>query len=195
MTTKNAHDLILRIVQAFVAHPDDLRLTNQEGEGGALYWALTCNPKDEAKIIGRAGSHAAALRFIVTQFGRAEGSAWTFRAITDSGAFNEERAEQVVAKEYDPEAAKNLLLEILCQLEIGDFDVKCDTDEGQRTLLAHRFTIMLENPTDTAALQAQRRFKHGEGETMSTLDALRTVFRAMAKVAGVRFKIEVQDTP
>ena len=193
MTTKNAHDLILRIARAFVAHPDSLYLTRQEGEDGCIYWALTCHPEDEPKLIGSHGSHAAALRFIVTQFGRADGVAWTFRAITPTNGFNNERAPQVVAEAYDPTEVKNMLMEILCQFEIGGFDVRVDADEGRRTLLAYRFVITLENPTDYAALTAERKFKHGEGDTMSIKEALNTLYRAMAKVAGVRFKIVVEE--
>lgn len=193
MTTNDAHSLILRITRAFVAHPLDLRLTTQTAEDGSIYWAMTCHEDDEPKLIGRAGSHAAALRYLVTQFGRTEGLAWTFRAITPSSRFGQEKAEQVVAKEYDPTPAEALLAAILAQLEIGNYRVRCDTDEGKRTMLAFRFIVSLENPTDYGVLKSQRPFEHKEGDTMSTLDALSTLYRAMAKTAGVRFKIVVEE--
>ena len=194
MTTKNAHDLILRIARAFVAHPLDLQLTSQESRDGAIYWALECNPEDEPKLIGRAGSHVDAIRYLVTQMGRANVATWTFRLVTTGASCEREKQAQIVATNYDPTEAKNLLMEILCQLEIGGFEVACDNGDGKRTMLAYRFAIWLENPTDRGVLTMRRPFKHGEGDTMSTLDALGTLYRVIGKTAGVKIKIVIDES-
>ncbi len=193
MTTKNAHDLILRIAGAFVSHPDDLRLEHQSGDDGSVYWVLRGNPEDEGKLVGNHGAHVDALRMIVTEFGRAARVAYTFRLVTERQFVKRQEEPRVDTAEFDPTSAETLLTEILCQCEIGDFAIRTKNGEGHKTTLAYDFHVVVANPTDYSALTIQRKFKHREGETMAIEGALGTLFRAMGKVSGVRFRVVIDE--
>ena len=193
MTTKNAHDLILRIAGAFVTYPDDLRLEHQSGEDGSVYWVMRGKPEDEGKLVGNHGAHVDALRMIVTEFGRAARVAYTFRLVTERQFVERQEKPRVDTAEFDPKPAENLLVEILCQCEIGDFNIQTKIGEGRKTTLAYDFHVVLANPTDYSALTIQRKFKHREGETMSIEGAIGTLFRAIGKVNGVRFRVVIDE--
>ena len=57
-------ELIQYIVRALVDHPDDVRLTEVEGERTLIY-ELRCHSEDVGKVIGKSGKTIGAIRTLV----------------------------------------------------------------------------------------------------------------------------------
>jgi len=57
-------ELIEYIVRALVDHPDDVRLTEVEGERTLIY-ELRCHSEDVGKVIGKSGKTIGAIRTLV----------------------------------------------------------------------------------------------------------------------------------
>jgi len=63
-------ELIEYIVRALVDHPDDVRITEAEGEH-TLIFELRCHPDDIGKVIGKGGKTIGAIRtLLATAAGR-----------------------------------------------------------------------------------------------------------------------------
>ena len=54
-------------------HPDDVEVTETEGERGALVFEVHVNPEDMGKIIGRRGRIIRSLRTLARAGGQTEG--------------------------------------------------------------------------------------------------------------------------
>jgi hypothetical protein len=57
-------ELIEYVVKALVDHPDDLRITEIEGERTIVY-ELRCHPEDVGKVIGKSGKTVGAIRTLL----------------------------------------------------------------------------------------------------------------------------------
>jgi hypothetical protein len=53
------------IVRHLVDHPDDLRITEVDGEKTAIF-ELRCHPEDIGKVIGKSGKTVGAIRLILS---------------------------------------------------------------------------------------------------------------------------------
>ncbi|OQW95221.1 MAG: RNA-binding protein [Verrucomicrobia bacterium A1] len=53
------------IVRHLVDHPDDIRITEVDGEKTAIY-ELRCHPEDIGKVIGKSGKTVGAIRLILS---------------------------------------------------------------------------------------------------------------------------------
>lgn len=57
-------ELIEYVVKALVDHPDDLRITEIDGERTVVF-ELRCHPEDIGKVIGKSGKTVGALRTLL----------------------------------------------------------------------------------------------------------------------------------
>ena len=58
-------ELVEYIVRALVDHPQDVRLTEVEGER-TLILELRCHPEDVGKVIGKSGKTIGAIRTLIS---------------------------------------------------------------------------------------------------------------------------------
>ncbi|HOD99865.1 MAG TPA: KH domain-containing protein [Kiritimatiellia bacterium] len=58
-------ELIEYVVKALVDHPDELRLTEIEGER-TIVFELRCHPEDVGKVIGKNGKTVGAIRTLLS---------------------------------------------------------------------------------------------------------------------------------
>ena len=56
---------IEEIVKSVVEFPDDVNVSEEQGDNGKLF-LITCNPGDVGKVIGKSGRVIAAIRSVVT---------------------------------------------------------------------------------------------------------------------------------
>ena len=57
-------ELIEYVVKTLVDHPDDLRITEIEGER-TIVFELRCHPEDVGKVIGKSGKTVGAIRTLL----------------------------------------------------------------------------------------------------------------------------------
>ncbi|MGD9781474.1 MAG: KH domain-containing protein [Kiritimatiellia bacterium] len=58
-------ELIEYVVKTLVDHPDDLRITEIEGER-TIVFELRCHPDDVGKVIGKSGKTVGAIRTLLS---------------------------------------------------------------------------------------------------------------------------------
>lgn len=58
-------ELIEYVVKTLVDHPDDLRITEIEGER-TIVFELRCHPEDVGKVIGKSGKTVGAIRTLLS---------------------------------------------------------------------------------------------------------------------------------
>ena len=58
-------ELIEYVVKTLVDHPDDLRITEIEGER-TIVFELRCHPEDVGKVIGKSGKTVGAIRALLS---------------------------------------------------------------------------------------------------------------------------------
>ena len=69
------------IAQALVDNPDDVSVTEEEGEGGETVLELRVNPDDMGKVIGKRGRTAKAIRTMIKAAATREGAAATVEIV------------------------------------------------------------------------------------------------------------------
>lgn len=192
---------IVGLVSRFVEKPDALKLEMHASPGGDCYWMLKGDPKDDSKLIGKSGAHVNALTFLLAQLGQAAGHTYSFRLFTEDterrGHFMA-RAEDPMT--YDVEPTRALLESILEMLLAGEFAVQAVPSVGAFAKLTFDFNINLADPADREDLQKTKRLViapatrlRGERSiSMTTLDAIKTLFEAIANTEGVWFQINVE---
>ena len=57
-------ELIEYVVKTLIDHPDDLRITEIEGER-TIVFELRCHPEDVGKVIGKSGKTVGAIRTLL----------------------------------------------------------------------------------------------------------------------------------
>ena len=58
-------ELIEYVVKTLIDHPDDLRITEIEGER-TIVFELRCHPEDVGKVIGKSGKTVGAIRVLLS---------------------------------------------------------------------------------------------------------------------------------
>ena len=69
------------IAKALVDNPDDVSVTEVEGEGGETVLELRVNPDDMGKVIGKRGRTAKAIRTMIKAAATREGAAATVEIV------------------------------------------------------------------------------------------------------------------
>lgn len=168
--------LLCDLVGSFIERPAALRVECQSGADGAAYWMMQGDLADEGKLVGAGGAHVKAVARLVESIGAARGQAFTFRLITVGDPQRRPERQERDVIEYDPRPARDLLCRTLEALDIGEFKVEAGPGAGARRSLTFVFTVKTARYIDA-----------------DTLDALGTLFRAIAKKDGVRFAINLSS--
>ncbi|HVM15792.1 MAG TPA: KH domain-containing protein [Egibacteraceae bacterium] len=69
------------LAKSLVDHPDEVRVTEAEDEGGELILELRVHPDDMGKVIGKRGRTAKAIRTMVKAAGTREGTQATVEIV------------------------------------------------------------------------------------------------------------------
>ena len=188
-------DLIRDLTAAFVDHPETIRAEAQEGEDATAYFMLKGHDDDESKLVGTGGSHVDALAFLIAAIGVANEWTYTFRLLTKGLPRETPKREQRNAISYDPEPARLLLVRILHALDFTGYEVAVSPGAGARDSLTFAFTIRPGNSDDNAVLRVPHEIELRDRTLrMALIDAIGTLFRAVARRGGVRFHVVV-DAP
>jgi predicted RNA-binding protein YlqC (UPF0109 family) len=184
-TVSNPTEELLRdLVSRFVDHPDALEIAHQVAEG-STYFVLKPHLEDEGRLIGSSGSHVRALSFFVASLGRAHRTKYTFRLLT-AGEPQTRRREELDVLKHDPEPSFLLLERILDAFRVEDYDVGVSPGSGERDSLTFVFAVKVSVAWyDFFTVP-------GRDNPMTIAAALGTLFRAIAKKAGVRYQINFE---
>lgn len=193
--------LLHDIACAFVEHPEDITIASQPSLDGAIYFALKGHPGDEGRLVGTGGCHVDALTFLVALLGQADGDVYTFRLITRQGPRQNTPIADRHVVGFDPRPARELLLRILVELGFDEATVEVGPGSGARHALTFNFTINAGSLADYELLLSETKVvifpasdnKPEKAIKMRPIEALGTLFRAIAKREGVRFSITAQD--
>lgn len=196
-TEQLLHDLAC----AFVEHPDRIEVASQPSLDGAVYFALKGHPGDEGRLVGTGGCHVDALTFLVALLGQADGAIYTFRLITRQEPRQNTPLEPRHVVGFDPRPTLKLLARILMGLGFANAIVEAGPGVGARQSLSFNFTIKLESLADYDRLLRETKVvifpptadKPEKAITMRPIEALGTLFRAIAKRLGVRFNLTAED--
>lgn len=58
-------ELVEYIAKAIASHPEEVKVTQEEGENGRIVLKLEVSPEDKGKIIGRQGRVAQSIRVLL----------------------------------------------------------------------------------------------------------------------------------
>lgn len=176
MTPSQTRDLIVDLVGRYVDRPADLRCEFQTTEKGDVYWMMKGHEADEGKLVGIAGCHVKALERLIVRVGAEQRKTYTFRLLTIGEPLRRPKQAPRDVIEYDPRPARDLLCRLLDALAVQRFTVEVGPGSDPRRSLTFVFTVKTASYIDA-----------------ETLDALGTLYRAIAKRDGIRFQISLQS--
>ncbi len=191
--TKTISDLLRDLATGFIDKPAELQIASQESRDGAVYFAMKGALDDEPKLIGRAGAHVDALRFIVFKLGRARTRDFSLRLITEGSPRDRRPVEFRDVIEHDPRPARELLFRVIEALEFKTFSVGVSPGDGARTALTFVFDIKVFDGAAVREIVAPDPAAPAGLESLTLLTALGTIFRAVAKKSGVRYQVDVSS--
>ncbi len=193
-------NLIHEIASAFVDKPEALEVVSQPALDKAVYFALKGHPGDEGRLVGTGGSHVDALTFLVAMVGRATGEKFTFRLITCARPDERTTMKLNHVLTYDCTRVQSLLERVLVALGFGDVEVDVGPSKGPQFSLSFAFKLIaheaatrerLINPVKIVIFPATDE-KPEKAIEMRLVEALGTLFRAIARKDGVKFSIAVE---
>lgn len=195
-------NLIHELAAAFVDKPEALEIVSQPALDKAVYFALKGHPGDEGRLVGTGGSHVDALTFLVAMIGRATGEKFTFRLVTCARPDERTTMKPRHVLTYDPERARALLDRLVTALGVTGHLVTADKPNGPQFSLSFTFTIHTANTADRERLInttkivifPQTAEKPEKAIEMRVVEALGTLFRAIARKDGVKLSIAVEVT-
>lgn len=180
--------VIERLVAALV---DDQRAVELDANvlPGRVNWSFRVDVNDAGKVIGRNGTHLRALQLVIERMGAATNEEWRTASQDPVGL---ERARRPYAEEprnHDAGDDWKLLCEVLVALGINatvtptgsiadgyNFQVRGDGVQDHEALLDAHEAIYSRNQK--------------ERDPLNVLGALGTLFRAIGRRQGVRYRIE-----
>ena len=189
-TTEELADFVREFATFYIGNPENLEIRFQPArDGSACYFTMQGAPEDDSRLIGRKGCHVNALTYLIKEVGRAQGKVFPFRLITrPDGALPWFPPGDVL--DYDPRPARDLLCRWLTFVGADEFSVKINTGPGPRRSLFFNFDVKIASRPKAEALTHPGR---GDEEGFSTIGALGTLFRAIARQNGVRLQITLVD--
>lgn len=176
--------LIKDIASLYVSKPEALDVRFQEFEAGIMF-GLRGHEQDDPKLVGKDGAHADSLLHLVWAAGLVNGENYSFRLLTSPPTCTP-FVKQPPAKSYDPEPAKALLTRWLNALGSDKVTVTAVPVSGTMTHLTFDFNVQFPSLQEGLGFTTIQ-----TGAMMTSINALGTLFRAIAKQAGVRFGIRI----
>lgn len=202
--TRQIQRLVTTIAKWFTTHPEKIALKTVEAPGRApetprtTWFIMNCDPEDEAKLVGRSGSHVYAFSYLVHRAGRAEGEAWRFHLDTKtppgSGARSQNHAELPPASSYAFEPVKELLTAAIELMDVEEFGIELETIPGAAAEpTVGIFSILVRSRRDYEALTVPDVGAPGPLFNMTVVGALGTLFRAIARWDRVGLQLRVVE--
>lgn len=194
-------NLIHDIAAAFVDKPESLEIVSQPALDKAVYFALKGDPRDEGRLVGVGGCHVDALTFLVAMMGRAAGEKFTFRLITCARPEERTSMKSNHVTNYDVAPAQRLLSRILAEIGVPDARIQVRAPEGPQFSLSFVLSIVTPYPAQRDRLLDSTKIvifpasetKSEKAIEMRGVEALGTLFRAIARKDGVKMAIAVED--
>lgn len=195
MNSSQIAALIRETAELYVVEPKLIEVNTQEStkkgtSSPCTFFVLRGAKTDEARLVGRKGCHVNALNLLILQVGKAQAQTFTFLLISDPNNV----APWVAQKDafsYDPEPTKQLLLRWLRALDVSLKEIRVQSGEGPQTTLSYDFVIDCADSDDARDLL--KPINPGDDQS-SIVGALGTLYRAIARQAGVRFQIRVEPS-
>ncbi len=186
---KEIEALVARIASAMVRNPEALKLAHQEARDGSCFFGLQSSEADEINLIGRGGSRVKALRFFVFKFGSLLRTNYNLNVITEhSGAGVPIRVHTAIA--HDPVPDLKLLRDMLAGLDFGTALIGVGPAETADSGLSFTFRVEMKDPRDKREMFAKDSAASEDIAELNLIEALGTLFRAIAAKRGVRYQIE-----
>jgi predicted RNA-binding protein YlqC (UPF0109 family) len=191
--TQKTLTLIRDLAAGFVEYPEALRVEAQEAEGTTAYFMLKGHDEDESKLVGKQGCHVDALAFLISAIGIVNGWVYTFRLITAKRMMGQPENGPRDAIAYDPEPARILLARILEALSLVGATVTVGPGAGARDCLSFTFAIRVKDEYQFSILTMRHEIIRSERPlSMALIEAIGTLFRAIARKDGARFRITAE---
>jgi predicted RNA-binding protein YlqC (UPF0109 family) len=182
--TKVIHDLIRRLLEAFIDHPTALIVDAKELPG-RVDWKVKVHADDYGKVAGRQGAHIQALQLIVTCLGATIGEDYRLALLEPDPGPRRGRSPEHRARSYEPISAVLLLQDILGEILESDPVVEVAESTAADGTLCFTFRIKPASQQDRATLCESP--EPGEPTLITALGAL---YRAYANKDGVTFILE-----
>lgn len=193
VSVDNCAPIIERLLMALVDDKRSVEL-NANCLPGRINWLFRVNINDTGKVIGKGGSHLRALQLIVRQIGRAAGEEWTANPLDPTGDKREGQAGSALTpKTHSNREDRELLCELLTALQIQAEVLSAGTVKD-----GFVFKIEAAGQQHLAALLESHKVDYKlNGEMMveeaNLQGALGSLFRAIARRQGVRYRLTTED--
>jgi predicted RNA-binding protein YlqC (UPF0109 family) len=184
--TAKLRDLLQRIIAGFIDHPEQLEISISEVDAG-VYWTIRGAADDQPKLVGRDGAHVDALGRFLYEAGRAVGEVHRLELLEPQPGDRRQRSEDHIAKNYDPEPARALLLEALI-FALGFDRISVAVQRKSEFPPSYVFDVAVDDAEAFDRLATPRVLA---GDSSSLADALGFLWRARARRDGVKFRIEI----
>jgi len=188
---ETTHALLEDLLLSLVDKEGALTLRANE-HTGRIDWTVGVDINDITKIIGKGGAHMRAIRLIVDLMGRAKNPVeiWNFEHDEPEEGLRHRREDMEQPNFHDPEDDTILLSEILsaigvdCSVAVSgaiaggfDFSIRPHSQAANQALL---------EPHEAIYKRWQK-----EREPLNLAAALGTLWRAVGKKNGVRYRVSV----
>lgn len=183
-----ATEAVKLLVEALLEEPTALVLDLIEAEPDAILTVLKVDDCDRGKLIGSDASHIRATRFIAATIGKRLGGEWNFRADLPAPPRNrgprppDARRPDKAPHEKPTRVVLERILEA-CLASPASINAKPGALPGDFV-----FRIVPANQADSHDLFAEEPF---DNRTLTLVDALGTLVRAIGRRQGVNYRVEV----
>ena len=178
--------LLKELAGRYVYFPKDIKVEFQEAKDGSCYFVMQGNPVDDPRLIGRQGDHVDALSCLVERVGKAFGRYYTFRLLSRRGQ-SATTTPTIDALEYDARPDRDFLCEWLKVLGANGYSVDLTPGDGPRTKLTFNFNVTIPD----RQLVVDFMMSEAKPHSMSVINAIGTLYRAIAKQKGVKFQVNL----
>lgn len=189
---QQTQDLVRAIICSFIDHPAFLEIAYEE-QPAAVFWSIKSHAHDHGKITGKEGSHFRALKILIDEMGFISGKNFILQRYREPDAAGPRALlAKATTRNYDASDARNLLVQILKAIGIGPFTLAPTSvlsAQHPSDRESYTFTITTEEITDYTAMTVPL---EGSKDTMTTIGAIGTIFRAFGNTHGVKFAVEVR---
>lgn len=158
---------------------------------GRINWSWIVDVNDTGKVIGKSGVHLRALQLVVELMGKVPGEEWRAKPEDPVGVERSRRPDTETPLTHSALGDYALLMEILTALKINVAGKMGGTIKDGFT-----FTLTGQQVQHHEALleahEAIYERNQKEREPLNLLGALGTIFRAIGRRQGVRYRIDAR---
>lgn len=189
LNEENCAPIIEGLLLAMV---DDKRAVTLEANclPGRVNWMFRVDINDTGKVIGIGGSHIRAMNLLVGLMGKQAGAEWHAVAMDPSGVERIGRSVAAVPKAFNATPDWTLLCQLLVALGIN-----ADVAPTGNITAGYTFQVRGSGQQDQAALLDMHAVHYKRAgipmkEEVNVVGAIGTLFRAIARRQGVRYRLD-----